>query len=180
MGVWYLQNILEGDALHIASSSQVRPLAFTLRNCFKPAGEGKRQIYLAPQNQCSRQDELDSIASSHPRRRKIWFQNQGRWGSSVMADNPSSEKTTRTIEWVDDTLQLWIASHLVEIIWPIILSTQRVPYQYGWIAAALWSHQSQNLIEVAALSQSKPYPENRATLDGLYPSVNRTLSRRLR
>ena len=48
MNVRYLQNIPEGDAQHIASSSQVRLLAFTWQNCFKLAGEGKRGVYLAP------------------------------------------------------------------------------------------------------------------------------------
>ena len=40
------------------------------------------------------------------------------------------------------------------------------------MAAALWSHRSRNLIEVVTLSQSEPYPENPATLDGLFTPVS--------
>ena len=40
------------------------------------------------------------------------------------------------------------------------------------MAAALWSHRSRNLIEVVTLLQSEPYPENRATLDGLFTPVS--------
>ena len=42
------------------------------------------------------------------------------------------------------------------------------------MAAALRSHQSRNLVEVANLSKLMPYPENRATLDGLLIPVCRS------
>ena len=35
-------------AQNIASSSQVRLLAFTWRNCFKQTGEGERRVHLVP------------------------------------------------------------------------------------------------------------------------------------
>ena len=42
------------------------------------------------------------------------------------------------------------------------------------MAAALRSHQSRNLVEVANLSKLMPYPENQATLDGLLIPVCRS------
>ena len=42
------------------------------------------------------------------------------------------------------------------------------------MATALRSHQSRNLVEVANLSKLMPYPENRATLDGLLIPVCRS------
>ena len=48
MSVRYLENIPEGNAQHIASSSQVRLLVFAWQNCFKPAGEGNTRVYLVP------------------------------------------------------------------------------------------------------------------------------------
>ena len=49
----------------------VQLLAFTWQNCLELTGEGAKGGYLAPKNQCSRQDKLVSVASSYPRRRKI-------------------------------------------------------------------------------------------------------------
>ena len=48
VSVRYLQIIPEGDGQHLPSSSQVGLLAFTWWYCFKPSGEGKRRIHLAP------------------------------------------------------------------------------------------------------------------------------------
>ena len=70
---------------------------------------------LAPlNNQCSGSDELVSVASSYPRRRKISdFKTRAdralkSWRTTCLVE------TTRTMVWVDDALQSWTTNHLVE------------------------------------------------------------------
>ena len=59
-----------------------------------------------------------------------------------------------------------VTNHLVEVTWSIISAT-RMYRRYGWMAVALWGHQSWNLLEVVTLWKSKPYLKSRATLDEL-------------
>ena len=53
-------------------TGQVQLLAFTWQRCLETAGEGVKGKNPAPlNNQCSGSDELDSVANSYPRQRKI-------------------------------------------------------------------------------------------------------------
>ena len=61
------------------------------------------------------QDEFDSIASCHPRRRKTSDpKTRADWALQSWLTTCLVE-TTQTMVWVDDALQPWMPNHLVEV-----------------------------------------------------------------
>ena len=112
-------------AQNIASDSQVPLLAFMWRNCLEQTGEWAKGQKLAPSNQCFGQDELNSVASSHMRRRKISDPKTRAHGALESWQTTCLVETKQTMVWVDDALQPWMVNHLVEVTQTMIPATRR-------------------------------------------------------
>ena len=66
---------------------------------------------------------LNSITSSHPRRRKISDPKTSTDGALELWQRTCLVETTHTMIWVDDALQPWMTNHLVEVTQTMITAT---------------------------------------------------------
>ena len=69
--------------------------------------------------------KLDSVTSSHPRRRKISDPKTRANRTLESCQANCLVETTQTLLWVDDALQPWMANHLVEVAQTMIPATRR-------------------------------------------------------
>ena len=126
LSVRYLQNIPQVKRnSSLTTDSQVQLVAFTWRNCLEQTGEWEKGEKLAPSNQCSGQDEIDSIGSSHPRRRQISDLKTRADRALEPWQTTCLVETTQIMVWMDDALQPWTTNHLVEVTETMIPATRR-------------------------------------------------------